>query len=152
MSRVDEAERLFVERYSCSQAVFAAFAPSLGVETSQALQLASALGGGLRAGSACGAVVGALLTLGLARCDEACTPESRHSVMDAVDTFHSRFLDRVGSLECPGILGYDVRIPEEREIVHERGLRDSVCLPAVRVAAEILEELLDDNDTSRRTP
>jgi C_GCAxxG_C_C family probable redox protein len=152
LSRVDDAERFFVERYSCSQAVFAAFAPSFGIETSDALRLASALGGGLRAGSTCGAVLGALLTLGLARCDEACTSKSRHDVMDAVDTFHSRFLDRVGSLDCTGILGYDVRIPEEREIVHEHGLRDSVCLPAVRMAAEILEELLVDNDTSRRTP
>lgn len=142
MSRVDEAGRLFTDRYSCSQAVFAAFAPSFGVPAAHALRLSAALGGGIRAGSACGAVLGALLVLGLARCDEECTPENRHDVMDAVDAFNGRFLERVGSLDCPGILGYDVRDPEQRAIVQEQGLRESRCLVAVRAAAEILEELL----------
>jgi C_GCAxxG_C_C family probable redox protein len=143
VSRVDEAGQLFTDRYSCSQAVFAAFAPSFGVPTAQALRLSAALGGGIRAGSACGAVLGALLVLGLARCDEECTPESRHEVMDAVDAFNGRFRERVGSLDCPGILGYDVRDPEQRAIVQEQGLRESRCLVAVRTAAEILEELLN---------
>lgn len=144
MSRVDEAGTLFTEHYSCSQAVFAAFAPSFGVPRPQALQLVSALGGGIRAGSACGAALGALLVLGLARCDENCTPESRHEVMAAVDVFHTRFRERVGGLDCPDILGYDVRCPEERAIVQDQGLRESRCLVAVRAAAEILEELLSD--------
>ncbi len=142
MSRVDEARQLFSDHYSCSQAVFAAFAPSFGIAAPKALQLASGLGGGIRAGSACGAVLGALLVLGLARCDADCTPESRHDVMGAVDEFHARFRAQVGDLDCPGILGFDVRCPEQRAIVQERGLRESRCLLAVRTAAEILEELL----------
>lgn len=142
MNRIDDAGQLFLDRHSCSQAVFAAFAPSFGVDRAQALRLAAALGGGIRAGSACGAVLGALLVLGLACCDEDCTPESRHHVMAAVDSFHSRFQDRIGSLDCPGILGYDVRCPEQQAIVQEQGLRESRCLPAVRAAAEILDELL----------
>lgn len=142
MSRVDDAGQLFTDRYSCSQAVFAAFAPSFGISRTESLKLSAALGGGIRAGGACGAVLGALLVLGLAGCDEQCTPESRHEVMAAVDTFHARFQQRVGSLDCPGILGYDIRIPEQRAIVQEQGLRESRCLQAVRAAAEILEELL----------
>ncbi len=142
MSRVDAASQLFRDRYSCSQAVFAAFAPSFGITTSQALRLSAALGGGVRAGSTCGAALGALLVLGLSDCDEDCTPESRHQVMSMVDTFNARFLERVGSLDCPGILGYDVRVAEQRAIVQEEGLRESRCLPAVRAAAEILEGLL----------
>jgi len=142
LSRTDDAEQLFTDRYSCSQAVFAAFAPSFGIATPQALQLASGLGGGLRAGSVCGAVLGALLVLGLARCDTDCTPESRHDVMGAVDEFHARFQAQVGGLDCPSILGYDIRCPEKRAIVQERGLRESRCLLAVRTAAEVLEGLL----------
>jgi C_GCAxxG_C_C family probable redox protein len=142
LSRVDDAGQLFTDGCSCSQAVFAAFAPSFGVDRARALRLAAALGGGLRAGSACGAALGALLVLGLARCDDECTPGSRHRVRDAVDSFQAQFQERVGGLDCPSILGYDVRCPEQRAIVQERGLHSSRCLPAVRVAAEILEGLL----------
>lgn len=142
MSRVDDAGQLFTDRYSCSQAVFTAFGPSFGISRAESLKLSAALGGGIRAGGACGAVLSALLVLGLAGCDEECTPESRHEVMAAVDTFHARFQHRVGSLDCPSILGYDIRIPEQRAIVQEQGLRESRCHQAVRVAAEILEELL----------
>lgn len=143
MSRVDEAGSLFTQRYSCSQAVFAAYAPTFGVARPQALRLASALGGGLRAGGMCGAAAGALLVLGLARCDEECSPESRHRVMGAVDDFYQRFRERVGALDCPDILGCDVRDPRQRAVMEQEGLRESVCLRAVRVAAEILEELLE---------
>lgn len=143
MSRVEDAGQFFLDRYSCSQAVFAAFAPSLGVELPQALRLSAALGGGLRSGSTCGAVLGAMLVIGLAYCDEDCSPDSRHSVVAEVDSFSAMFRQRVGSMTCPSILGYDVRDPEQREIVQDLGLRDSVCLPAVRIAAEILDERLN---------
>jgi C_GCAxxG_C_C family probable redox protein len=138
----DDAGQLFLERYSCSQAVFAAFAPSLGVDLPQALRVSAALGGGLGAGSTCGAVLGALLVLGLRYCDEDCTPDNRHSVMAAVDSFNSQFGQRVGSMTCPGILGYDLRDTEQRAIVQDLGLRESTCLSAVRTAAEILEAML----------
>lgn len=62
--------------------------------------------------------------------------------MAAVDSFNTQFEQRVGSLTCPGILGSDVRDTEQRAIVHDLGLRDSICLPAVRTAAEILEATL----------
>lgn len=142
MSRVDDAGQLFLERYSCSQAVFAAFAPSLGVERRESLRLSAALGGGLRAGSTCGAVLGALLVLGLARCDDDCTPDNRQSVVAAVDSFNEQFEARVGSMTCPGVLGYDVRDSEQRAVVQDLGLRESTCLTAVRTAAEILEAML----------
>lgn len=143
MSRVDDAAELFTNRYSCSQAVFAAFAPSLGVGSSEALKLSAGLGGGIRAGSACGAVLGALMVLGEAYADGTPGPDSRQAVADAVDTFRTRFEERVGEFDCPDILGYDTRDPEQRATVEELGLRESRCLPAVRAAAEILEEMLD---------
>lgn len=142
MNRIDQAARLFTEGYSCSQAVFAPFAPDYDISHAEALRLSAGLGGGLRAGSACGAAVGALLVLGLDRCDQECSKESRHEVMRAVESFNERFSERAGGFECPAVLGHDVRCPDERALVQEQGLRESRCLPAVRAAAEILEELL----------
>ena len=142
MSRVDDAGRFFTEGNSCSQAVFAAFAPSLGIDTRMALRLASGFGGGMHIGSTCGAATGALFVLGQWYSDEDCTRECRKSVMLAVETFLERFDSRVGATDCPAILECDVRTAEGRAIVQERGLRESRCLPAVRTAASILDEML----------
>jgi len=141
LSRVDDAARLFSDGESCSQAVFAAFAPAFGVDSADALRLASGLGGGMRIGGACGAATGALLVLGLIYADDG--TQDRTAVTAAVESFYARFLEQVGATDCPAILGCDVRSPDGRDIMRERGLRESRCLPAVRAAAGILEEMLE---------
>lgn len=141
MSRTDDAAQLFTEGASCSQAVFVAFAPSLGVDAGQALRLASGFGGGMHIGGTCGAATGAVLAIGLAYAGDDSASE-RHAVMGAVETFFERFGEQVGATECPTILECDVRTAEGRELVRERGLRETRCLSAVRAAAQILEEML----------
>jgi C_GCAxxG_C_C family probable redox protein len=141
MSRADTAARLFTERYSCSQAVFAAFAPELGVDHRSALRLSAGLGGGMRIGSTCGAATGALVVLGLQYCDEECSAESRGRLMRAVETFFERFEDEVGATACPDILGCDFRTQEGKRLMDEQHLRDSVCLTAVRAAVRVLETM-----------
>jgi C_GCAxxG_C_C family probable redox protein len=62
------ANERFAQQYSCSQAVFSAFAPQFGISDEQAIKLASPFGGGMaRQGQVCGAVSGALMAIGLAR-------------------------------------------------------------------------------------
>ncbi len=141
MNRVDDAARLFTERNSCSQAVFAAYAPSLGIGSSEALSLASGFGGGMHVGGTCGAATGAVLVLGVRYGGEDCGAD-RKAVMAAVESFYARFRERVGATDCPTILGCDVRTSQGMDTVREQGLRELLCLPAVRAAAEILEEML----------
>lgn len=141
MSRIDEAARLFTGRASCSQAVFAAFAPSLGVDSAQALRLASGFGGGMHIGGTCGAATGAVLALGLRYAGDDSARE-RKAVMAAVEAFLARFVEHVGASECPAILECDVSTPEGMAFMREQGLRETRCLPAVRAAAQILEDML----------
>lgn len=141
VSRVETAARLFTERNSCSQAVFAAFAPDLGVDRRQALRLSAGLGGGMRIASTCGAATGALMVLGLQYCDEECSAESRGRLMRAVEAFFERFEAEVGATQCPDILGCDFRTPEGKSQMDTQRLRESVCLSAVRTAVRILETL-----------
>lgn len=120
MSRIEEAVRLFEGGHSCSQAVLAAFSPAFGLEAERALRLASGLGSGMRLGATCGAVTGGIMVLGLALSDaEVATREGRARVAEAVDEFTDRFRERVGALDCPDIMGADVRVPEEREAAME---------------------------------
>ena len=145
MSRVDDAAQLFSDGNSCSQAVFVAFAPSLGVDADQALRLAAGFGGGMHIGGTCGAATGAVLALALRFAGDD-SASDRHAVMGAVETFYARFIEQVGATECPAILECDVRTAEGRALVRERGLRETCCLPAVRAAAQIIEDMLAADD------
>ena len=146
MSRIDEAGRLFAKGYACSQAVLIAFAPLVDIDRSEALRIAAGFAAGMRQGETCGAATGAIMVLGLALCDGSCaTREGRAGIASDVDTFMSRFQGRVGATDCPAIMGIDVRSPEGRAAAQEQGLFGSRCLPAVRAAAEILDDILDGN-------
>jgi C_GCAxxG_C_C family probable redox protein len=143
LSRVDDAVRLFGEGYACSQAVLVAFAPSLGLDGGKALRIAAGFAAGMRLGETCGAVTGAIMVLGLALCDEGCASrDGRGAIASAVDTFAGRFEERVGAIDCPDIIGCDTRSPEGRASAQQQGLFAQHCAPAVRAAAEILEEML----------
>ena len=141
MSQADVAAQLFTDGKSCSQAVFAAFAPSLGKDFAEALRLASGFGGGMHIGGTCGAATGGVLVLGLRYAGDDCS-EDRRTVMAAVESFYARFLKEVGATDCPSILECDVRSAEGRALVREQDLRQTRCVPAVRAAAQILEEML----------
>jgi C_GCAxxG_C_C family probable redox protein len=145
VSRVDDAAQFFNDGASCSQAVFAAFAPSLGVDAGQAFRFASGFGGGMHIGGTCGAATGAVLALGLAYAGDD-SASDRHAVMGAVEAFFERFGEQVGATQCPAILECDVRTAEGKALVREHGLRETRCLPAVRAAAQILDDMLAADD------
>jgi hypothetical protein len=48
----------------------------------------------------------------------------------------------MGALDCPGILGCDLRTSEGMASAEQEGLFDTVCLDAVREAARILEDVI----------
>lgn len=63
---VERTLSAFDEGFSCSQSVFSAFAPELGLDREMALRVATAFGGGMgHRGDTCGAVTGAFLAIGL---------------------------------------------------------------------------------------
>jgi C_GCAxxG_C_C family probable redox protein len=63
---IKQAGQLFNQGFTCSQAIFAAFAPQLGLSEEIALKIASPFGGGIaRTGDLCGVVTGAVMVLGL---------------------------------------------------------------------------------------
>jgi len=141
VTRADMAADSFLGGDSCSQAVVLAFAPSVGLDDREAARLASGFGGGMRIGGPCGAATGAVLVIGLALDGDDDTA-GRKRVMAAVESFYASFVERVGAVDCLSILGCDHRSAEGRAFRDEHGLRESLCLPAVRAAAEILDEML----------
>jgi len=137
------AIRLSESGCSCSQSVFGAFAPRLGMDEDVAVRVASGFGGGMRMGDTCGAVTGAFMALGLALAGDACrTAEGRQAVSDAVVEFASRFRERNGALSCRDLLGCDIHTPEGRQSATDRNLFETRCRDLVRDAAAMVESLL----------
>jgi len=152
MTPPDEATELFRRGHACSQALLLAWAIDQRLDAGQAARLAAGFAAGMRVGGVCGAATGAFMVLGLALGREDCvTREGRGVVAAAVQTFAERFRERMGSLDCPGIIGCDLRTPEGMALAREQGLFETRCVPAVRAAAEILEGILAANGGSRLT-
>ena len=92
MSEINEAVKLFNSGYVCSQAVFAAFSPKLGLEKNQALKIGACFGSGMRKGEVCGACTGALMALGLKY------GESKVKSNEACERFLNEFKKRKWSI------------------------------------------------------
>ena len=143
MQRADRAVELFREGKGCAQAVLLAWSPDFGLDDETALRLAAPFGSGMRLGGTCGALTGALMVLGLATCGERyATREGRALAAESMAALSERFAAGTGATDCPGVLGCDLREPDVAARVRAEGLYESRCAPAVRVAAEILEDLL----------
>lgn len=150
MSNVEDAVAYFAEGFSCAQAVCAAYAPLFGMEREMALRAAGACGGGMgRTGQTCGAVTGAVIVIGLKHGKtQAADNATREKCYALAADFLRRFEARHGALTCPALLGCHIGTPGGYAMAHEKQLFTTVCADLVRDAAEILETLLEIQETS----
>ena len=144
MSKPEEALSYFRENFSCSQAVFAAYAPEMGLDKETALRVAGAFGGGMgKMGETCGAVTGAFMLIGMRygqiRTDDGAAKDRTYQF---VREFVERFKDRNRSIVCRELLGVHPGTPEGSQAFKEKDLKNTVCTKLVRDAAEIVEALL----------
>ena len=144
MDVVDRALAAFDEGFSCSQSVFSAFAPEMGLDRETALRVATAFGGGMgHRGDTCGAVTGAFMVIGLkhgrVRAEDR---EIRDQAYSLVNQFAREFQARHGSIVCRELLGFDLSTPEGERLAEERWPDDMPCRELVRDAAAILKEIL----------
>ena len=130
MTRMEETEALRARtdvHYNCCQSVLVPFADLCGLDKETAFKLGANFGSGMRHGSTCGAVSGALMVLGLLGCDEK---QSTALLRD--------FRTRHGALDCADLL----------RASKERGeLRKDHCDSLVLEMSRFLEELLREQST-----
>lgn len=144
MSKSDEALASFMSRFTCSSAVFSAFSNELGLDPDTAKKIACGFGAGIsKTGNMCGAVSGGIMVIGLKygktkAGDKAATEKTRALVRQ----FIGEFTAKNGSVNCTGLLGYDLSKPAEYEEARKSGLFMTKCPALVRDAADILEKIL----------
>lgn len=142
MTEVAKASRMFRDGCACSQAVLAAYGPSLGLPRQQALQIAAGFAGGMRRGDVCGVVTGAFMVLGLRHGSTASdTREGRSEVFGRVEDFAELFKKRNGALNCRDLLGCDISTTEGMKQAQEQDLFKTTCVKMVEDACEILEAM-----------
>jgi C_GCAxxG_C_C family probable redox protein len=141
-TREEKAVGLFAVGYNCAQAVFGAFCEEGGLELSSALKLASGFGGGARCGELCGAVSGAILTIGL-KCGfyiEGDFGQKTYCNEKSYE-FIEKFKEAHGSALCRDLLGIDIRRPEDHAAPAAREAHKSICPKLVASAVVLLENM-----------
>lgn len=144
MNHAESAEKLFYEKYNCSQAVVCAFSDLTGLDEKTALAISSSFGGGFgRMREVCGTVSGACMVLGLlfggyTPGDNAA--KAAHYAL--IQDFMARFKARAGgSYICRELLG-EAQVggaPSERT---PDFYKKRPCPKLVYLAAKIVDEIL----------
>jgi len=145
MTHVEKAEKLFNEKFHCSQAVLGAFAEDFGISEEQALKLGGCFGGGMCKGEVCGACTGALMALGLKYSQSKVGDiESKEKTNMITVQFLEQFEQENGSYICKELLGCDLATKEGKEYAIQNNLFVDFCPKMVSSAVKITEKLMED--------
>ncbi|MFC1879327.1 C-GCAxxG-C-C family protein [Chloroflexota bacterium] len=143
---IKEANNKFEQGFNCAQAVFASYAPSLGLPGETALKIAAPFGGGIgRLGGVCGAVSGAMMVIGLKYGNtQADNAENKETNYNLARQFTERFNERHGTILCRQLLEIDISDPEILQLAHQKGVFHTRCPEYVKTAAQILAQMLEE--------
>jgi C_GCAxxG_C_C family probable redox protein len=138
----------------CSRSVLKALQSHLHLDDGGALRASTALAGGVaRMGETCGALIGAIMAIGLVFGHEELEDiQAYRNTMDASHEIYNRFKKEFGSTTCTEIQkklfgrGFDLNREEESEAWYKAGGLEKcpmVCAVAARFAADIILSLTD---------
>jgi C_GCAxxG_C_C family probable redox protein len=144
-SRIEQAVEKFDKGFNCSQAILSSFCEQFGLNEKLALKIATGFGGGMHINSTCGAVTGAFMVLGLKYGNIEQNKDAKEKTYRKVVQYAKKFSVRNGSVKCHDLLGCDITTLEGVQKAREKGVFSSICPKLVRDAAEILEEMLEEN-------
>jgi C_GCAxxG_C_C family probable redox protein len=142
---VEQAVAFYQQGYTCAQSILASFAARYGLQQDLAFRIGEPFGAGTSCtGDMCGAVMGAIMVLGLQYGSTLSSDDAARSrTYQRVQELIHRFTENHGSIQCTNLLGYNLSDPELIQTVWEKGLFVQLCPIFVRDAAQILSELLE---------
>lgn len=135
--------KYFEQRFNCAEASLMGLAETFGIESDAIPQIATGLGGGLgRHGEVCGAVLGAVMALGLKYGRKTPDNEAKEHAYNIVHAFLSAFEKEYGSIKCLDLTGIDMLTPEGMAKAKELNLHKNICPKYVAAAAEMAARLM----------
>jgi C_GCAxxG_C_C family probable redox protein len=107
-------------------------------------RIASCFGGGIgNTGAVCGAVIGAVMAIGLKK-ERGDTMEDWLCISAVAQEFRRRFEAKMGTINCRELTGADLSTEEGREQYMSSVIPQTVCFPAVSVAYQLVVNLLKE--------
>lgn len=152
MKKSESAKKLFEQGYNCAQAVFCAFCEDEGIDFKTGLKLSSSFGGGMgRLREVCGAVSGMFMAAGIIYgYDSNDDKQAKTAHYKLIQELAGKFKEENGSIICRDLLGLnrqkDSYVPQDRT---KEYYKKRPCAELVAVAAEILENYIEENKKSR---
>ena len=146
MDHIERAVELFVEGYSCSQAVAMAFCDVTGLDEKTTARMASSFGGGMgRMREVCGAVSGMLLVAGLLYgYEEAADTAGKRELYAQVQNMAGQFRTEMGSIICRDLLKNPPSDPNPTPRTPEF-YQKRPCARMVETAARIMEDFIKEH-------
>lgn len=127
LEKAKELRAVTATHYNCAQAVIVSFAADAGITEETAMKVAANFGSGMKRASACGAITGGLMVLGLFGIDDAQT----------VGMYYSKLKERhERCLDCADLLRISKQKGQEKA-VH----CDNIVYECVELVEEILRSL-----------
>lgn len=143
MNKKEKALSYFDNDFTCSQSIFASYAPELRIPETIALKVASPFGSGMRKAEICGCCTGALMVIGSKF--GYVTPEDKDQKAKS-NELTALFLDEFakvnGSCLCRELLHCNITQPEGLAHARSNNLFTTVCPKLVASAVDILEKIM----------
>ena len=142
LTKEDVVQKL-KEGIDCSMVVLAAAADDVGITKDMAYKIASCFGAGMSVGGVCGAVTGSLMAIGIKHGN---SKENDIAQKEILMSKRTEFLDKFkkvhGSVNCPVLLGANLRDAEQRFYAHKNGTIENECPKFCMTAVQLLKEIL----------
>ena len=144
----EQVAGLFMRGQDCGQVVLSHYADELGLTYDEANRIASAFGGGSGMGETCGAVIGALMVLGMKFGHNGPDDmEHRDELMAKRARFIEKWKAQRVSCMCNILLGDDISTPEGLGRILEAGTMLTLCPDLVLDAITIIDSMDAEPDT-----
>ncbi|MDD3346490.1 C-GCAxxG-C-C family protein [Oscillibacter sp.] len=146
MNHFERASAYHKRGFNCCQSVVAAFSDLTGLGEQESFNIAGGFGAGAGTGELCGAVVGAVMTLGLLTPVDTADPVgSKKRTVALGKDLQNRFSGKFGALRCQDLLKSRLEPNEAMTpAAAHMGLTghcDIMIVTAVEIVEEILKEL-----------
>lgn len=143
-SATKKARYYFSSEYNCAQSVLRSVLEHKKLQFPEATQAMAAFGGGIaHQGETCGAVSGALAAIGVVLGSKiSSVVDHKNRSYEVADEFLKRFNGEFGTTHCSGLVGVDMRNPDERRRAMESGRIKEICPRVVEKAVSLVLEVL----------
>lgn len=144
MNHYEKATEYHHKGFNCCQSILAAFSDVTGLSEQASLNAAGGFGAGMQTGEVCGAITGAVMTLGLMKPVDATNPiGSKRRTGALAKEFQKRFQEKFGNLRCKPLLQTKIEANDNTPVSRDMGLTNR-CDILIVTAVEILEDMIKE--------